>query len=112
MNNWLIWALTSPAWFDWPYPQANQATKEAIGINALMDSLPGPAVETRLHVIRGQPTNLQQAMAYAMEVDSVLESTRTKGPAQRSHVNQIDGDKVESSSLKELKEMAAALQKL
>ena len=46
-----------------------------------------------------------------MEVDSVLESMRTKGPAGRSQVNQVYGDKVESSSLKELKEMAAALQK-
>ena len=38
------------------YPQANQDTKEAIGINGLMDSLPRPAIETRLHVIKGQPT--------------------------------------------------------
>ena len=56
------------------YPQADAATLEAIGINTFMDAMPGPAIAIWLHVIRGQPKTLQEAVAYAMEVDAVLES--------------------------------------
>ena len=56
------------------YPNADQATRETIGINAFLDSMPGPAIEIRLHVIKGHPATLQEAVAYAMEVDVILES--------------------------------------
>ena len=56
------------------YPNADQVTRETIGINAFLDSLPGPAIEIRLHVMKGRPDTLQEAMAYAMEVDVIMES--------------------------------------
>ena len=93
------------------YPQADQATKETIGINALMDALPGPAIETRLHVLRGQPETLQEAIAFAMEVDSVIESSGSKGPVRRG-VNQVDSERPGKEGKSELKLMAEALQKL
>ena len=93
------------------YPQADQATKETIGINALMDALPGPAIETRLHVLRGQPGTLQEAIAFAMEVDSVIESSGSKGPVRRG-VNQVDSEKPGRNGKSELKQMAEALHKL
>ena len=56
------------------YPSADQATRETIGINAFLDSLPGPAIEIRLHVVKGHPNTLQEAVAYATEVDVIMES--------------------------------------
>ena len=35
------------------YPQADMATRETLSINAFLDALPDPAIETRLHVIKG-----------------------------------------------------------
>ena len=91
------------------YPQADQATKDTIGINALLDALPGPAIETRLHILRGQPATLQEAVAFAMEVDSVIESTGMKAPVRRGQVNQVDS---EGSDSAELKCLAEALKRL
>ena len=62
------------------YPTADPVTRETIGINAFLDSLPGPAIEIRLHVIKGHPATLQEAIAYAMEVDVILES---QGPSSK-----------------------------
>lgn len=90
------------------YPHADTATRETIGINAFLDSMPGPAIEIRLHVIKGHPATLQEAIAYAMEVDVILESQRTS--AKRSNVRSVE--EAESSSKSELRLMAEALQRL
>ena len=60
------------------YPQADNITRETIGINAFLDSLPGPAMEIRLHVTKSHPPTLQEAVACAMEVDVILESQNAK----------------------------------
>lgn len=74
------------------YPTADQGTRETISINAFLDSLPGPAMEIRLHVIKGHPNSLQEAVAYAMEVDVILESQGYSG--KRSNVRMVGGDEV------------------
>ena len=94
------------------YPQADPVTRDTIGINALLDALPGPALETRLHIIRGQPTTLQEAVAYAMEVDSVIESAGIKAPVRRGQVNQLDSESSGSTGKSELKQMAEAIKRL
>ena len=65
------------------YPTADENTRETIGINAFLDALPGTALEVRLHVAKGRPTTLQQAIAYAMEVDAVMEAEARRGHAPR-----------------------------
>ena len=98
------------------YPNADQATRETIGINAFLDSLPGPAIEIRLHVIKGHPATLQEAVAYAMEVDVILES-HSSG-SRRSNVRVIEDAETESISValknfaKSLKSMEGRLDKL
>ena len=47
------------------YPQSVMATRETLSINAFLDALRGPAIETRLHIIKGRPRMLQEAAAYA-----------------------------------------------
>ena len=99
------------------YPRADQATREQIAINAFTDSFPGPAIEIRLHLIRGQPQTLQEAVALAMEVDSVLESSKPQTVARRG-VQMVTGSPEEDPELeltesqKQLKTMAEALSSL
>lgn len=90
------------------YPAADQATRETIGINAFLDSLPGPAIEIRLHVIKGHPATLQEAIAYAMEVDVILESQASS--SKRSNVRALESET--KSSKTELQMMAEAFQRL
>ena len=92
------------------YPNADQATRETIGINAFLDSLPGPAIEIRLHVMKGQPATLQEAMAFAMEVDVIMESHGAK--SKRSNIRMVGEEDPEESTAKELRMMAEALKKL
>ena len=56
------------------YPQADVATRETLSINAFLDALLGPAIETRLHVIKGRPRTLQEVVAYATVIDAVLQA--------------------------------------
>ena len=91
------------------YPAADPATRETIGINAFLDSMPGPAIEIRLHVIKGHPTTLQEAVAYAMEVDVILESQAPS--SKRSNVRTL-GDTETENPKSELQVLAEALQKL
>ena len=99
------------------YPRADQATREQIAINAFSDSFPGPAIEVRLHIIRGQPQNLQEAIALAMEVDSVLENNKPSTVTRRG-VQMVTGSPEEDEELKvsesqsQLKTMAEALSSL
>ena len=65
------------------YPTADNNTREIIGVNAFLDALPGSALEIRLHVAKGKPDTLQQAMALAMEVDAVLEAEARRGSVPR-----------------------------
>ena len=107
------------------YPNADQATRETISINAFLDSLPGPAIEIRLHVMKGQPTTLQEAVAFAMEVDVIMESqgigskrsnVRMVGDLEYDNELQALADALKrteyESSLAELRTMAEALKKL
>ena len=99
------------------YPRADPATREQIAINAFSDSFPGPAIEVRLHIIRGQPQNLQEAIALAMEVDSVLEHSKSQTVTRRG-VQMVTGSPEEdqeeelTSSQAQLKAMAEALASL
>ena len=94
------------------YPQADQATRETIGINAFLDAQQGPAIEIRLHVMKGHPRTLQEAVAYAMEVDTIMES---QGVApRRSNVSntRMVGAEDATPTLADLQKVAEALTKL
>ena len=91
------------------YPNADQATRETIGINAFLDSMPGPAIEIRLHVVKGHPATLQEAVAYAMEVDVILESHGSS--TKRSNVRKVE-DTEEESITSALKIFAESLKQL
>ena len=56
------------------YPTADAATREVIGINSFLEALLGPASKMKLHVIKGRPCSLQEAVAHATEVDAVIEA--------------------------------------
>jgi len=71
------------------YPSADAATREVIGINAFLESLPGPASEMKLHVIKGRPRNLQEAVAHATEVDAVLEAESRRTSRRRGDVRMV-----------------------
>ena len=98
------------------YPQADQAMQETIGINAFMNALLRPTIDIRLYVIRGQPKTLQEAVAYAMEVDAVLESAAPKAPQRKAHVQQVEGetskDDYMTSGTKRIVSMTAAFKAL
>ena len=91
------------------YPTADQVTRETIGINAFLDALPGHSIEIRLHVIKGHPKTLHEAIAYALEVDAVLEAESRKGQGHRraevrnvgEQLEQTDSDKSEMQQMKE-----------
>ena len=57
------------------YPQADTATRETLALNAFLDTRPGPAIETQIHVIKGRPRTLQEVLACATEIDAVLQVT-------------------------------------
>ena len=85
------------------YPTADAATKEVVGINIFLDALPGPAADMKLHVIKGRPRTLQEAVAHATEVDAVIQAEGRKLP--RRDVRMV-GEPVGTSSLEiQLKEV-------
>ena len=47
---------------------------------------PVQQVEIRLHIIHGQPKSLQEAGAYVLEVDVVMEASKPKAPSRRAQV--------------------------
>ena len=78
------------------YPTADVATREVIGINTFLESLPGPATEMRLHVIKGRPRSLQEAVAHATEVDAVIEADNRKTSRKRGDVRMVRSSEEES----------------
>ena len=93
------------------YPQADVATRETLSINAFLDALPGPAIETRLHVIKGRPRTLQEAVAYATEIDAVLQATGMR-PSNRGQVRKIEEDNSLAGVSRDLKSLAETMKKL
>ena len=91
------------------YPAADQVTRETIAINAFLDALPGPAIEIRLHVMKGHPKTLQQAIAYAMEVDTIMESQGVT--PKRSNVRMV-GDSPSSDTEEEIQKLSELVRKL
>ena len=77
------------------YPTADAATREVIGINAFLEALPGPASEMKLHVIKGRPRNLQEAVAHATEVDAVVEAESRKTSRRRGDVRMVGADEAD-----------------
>ena len=65
------------------YPSSRCCNKGRIGINAFLEALPGPASEMKLHVIKGRPHNLQEAVAHATEVDAVMEAENRRTSRKR-----------------------------
>ena len=68
------------------YPSVDGSTREVIGVNAFLDALPGPASENKLHMIWGQLRNLQEVMAHATEIDTVMEAENKKTTRRRGDV--------------------------
>ena len=72
------------------YPSADAATREVIGINSFLEALPGPASKMKLHVIKGRPPTLQEAVAHATEVDVVIETESQKTSQRRGDVRMVE----------------------
>ena len=60
------------------YPIADTATREVIGFNSFLEALPGTASEMKLHVIKGRPCTLQEAVAHVTEVNAVIKAESWK----------------------------------
>ena len=87
------------------YPMADAATREVIGINSFLEALPGPASEMKLHIIKGRPCTLQEAVAHAMEVDAVIEAESRKTSWRRGDVRMVEPtDEDLRQEVKQLKE--------
>ena len=98
------------------YPTADVATRETLGINAFLEALPGPASEMKLHIIKGRPRTLQEAVAHATEVHAVLEAESKKESRRRGDVRMVKGspdDEIENlkEELTRTKEALSQLQK-
>lgn len=100
------------------YPTADAATREIVGINSFLDALPGPALEMKLHVIKGRPRTLQEAVAHATEVDAVMaaDSRRIGRRGEVREVTPVVGEEDKLASLErqcaELKRLTEDLKKL
>ena len=92
------------------YPTADTATREVIGINSFLEALPGPASEMKLHVIKGRPRNLQEAVAHATEVDAVMEAENKRSSRRRGDVRMLEPE--EEDIQKELESVQTELKKL
>ena len=92
------------------YPTADVNTREVIGINAFLEALPGPASEMKLHVIKGRPRNLQEAVAHATEVDAVVEAENRKTSRRRGGDVRMVGSG-EMDPLEEVKQLKVELEK-
>ena len=94
------------------YPTADAATREVIGINSFLEALPGPAAEMKLHVIKGRPRNLQEAVAHATEVDAVIEAEHRRSSRKRGEARMVGAEGVEDE-VKQLRvELAKAKEEL
>ena len=71
------------------FPMADSATRDVIGINSFLDALPGAASDMKLHVIKGRPRNLQEAVAHATEVDAVMEADNMRSSKKRGDVRMV-----------------------
>jgi hypothetical protein len=92
------------------YPTADIATREVIGINSFLDALPGPASEMKLHVIKGRPRTLQEAVAHATEVDAVIEAESRRNQRKRGEVRVVTEADEKMQKLEQLcKELEANL---
>ena len=85
------------------YPTADTATREVIGINAFLEALPGPASEMKLHVIKGRPRNLQEAVAHATEVDAVMEAEQRRTSRKRGDVRMVGAEDGMQSEVERLR---------
>ena len=87
------------------YPTADSATREVIGINAFLEALPGPASEMKLHVIKGRPKTLQEAVAHATEVDAVVEAENKRLPRRKGDCRMVGSSEEDLAvEVKKLKE--------
>jgi len=95
------------------YPSTDSETRETLALHAFLDALPGPVSELKMHVIKGRPRNLQEAVAHATEVDSLLEidkATRKRGDLRMVG---IEGEGDSSQELTKLgEELKKALAKI
>ena len=91
------------------YPTADPSTRDVIGINSFLEALPGPASEMKLHVIKGRPRNLQEAVAHATEVDAVMEAESRKSSRKRGDVRMVES--VETDLVEEIKKLKSDLTK-
>ena len=108
--NSLGWDIGRMVYF--AYPTAINGTRETTGINALLDAFLGSATEIRLHMVKGRPRTLQQAVTYAMEVDVVLEAEAWCGHALRRGNVKVTED-ANGSSLSQLQvELQSALDQM
>jgi hypothetical protein len=71
------------------FPTADAATREVIGVNAFLDAIPGPASEIKMHVIKGRPKTLQDAVSHATEVCAVLEAESRRSSRRRGDVRMV-----------------------
>ena len=94
------------------YPTADQATRETIGIQMFLDAQPGPAIEIRLHVMKGHPRTLQEAVSYALEVDTVLETQGLTSKRTNSRMVGADCEDIVLPTMAEVQKIAAALERL
>ena len=93
------------------HPTADQATREVIGINSFLEALPGPVSDMKLHVIKGRPRTLQEAVAHATEVDAVLEAESRKGGKRRGEVRRM-ATSSEEDSREEVERLKRGLEKM
>ena len=91
------------------YPTADPSTRDVIGINSFLEALPGPASEMKLHVIKGRPRNLQEAVAHATEVDAVMEAESRKSSRKRGDVRMVGS--VETDLGEEIRKLKSDLTK-
>ena len=85
---------------------------EVIGINSFLKALPGPASEMKLHVIKGRPCTLQEAVTYATEVDAVIEAESRKTSRRRGDARMVEpADEDLKQEVKWLKEDLVQIRK-
>ena len=74
----------------WAYPTADVAIREVIGINSFLEALPGHASEMKLHIIKGIPRTLKEAVAHATEIDAMIEVESRKSCRRRGYVHMVE----------------------
>ena len=72
------------------YSTVVAATRGVTGINSFLEALPGPASEMKLHVIKGRPLTLQEAVAHATKIKAVIEMESQKTTCRRGDVHMVE----------------------